>query len=262
MSSHQQENAKAETFQEPEVGQAAGSMEVRRPPAPYERFIREQGLPIHEVSGVLDVRDLELAPWKRLGGNAAFIVLDNAVDLLGLQVIEIPPETALNTQRHLYEENYWVVEGEGVTELSQVGSEKWQRFEWHAGSLFGIPLNTNFQLINAGTSRAVLIAGNTAPMAFNIFDNEAFVFENEFAFRERYDEEPDYFTPSLETYATPELGRAMWGTNIIPDIVDCELPLDNQRSPGYRRIEPHMAGSKLYTFIGQHEPAPILLCFP
>ena len=26
----------------------------------------------------------------------------------------------------------------------------------------------------------------------------------------------------------------------------CELPLDNRRSPGYRRIEPHMAGNRFY----------------
>ena len=42
-------------------------------------------------------------------------------------------------------------------------------------------------------------------------------------------------------------------TNIIPDIIDCELPLDNRRSPGYRRIEPHMAGNRFYLWLGQHE---------
>ena len=38
-----------------------------------------------------------------------------------------------------------------------------------------------------------------------------------------------------------------------PDIIDCELPLDNRRSPGYRRIEPHMAGNRFYLWLGQHE---------
>jgi len=42
-------------------------------------------------------------------------------------------------------------------------------------------------------------------------------------------------------------------SNIIPDIALCELPLDNQRSPGYRRIEPHMAGNQaLHVFVGEH----------
>jgi hypothetical protein len=42
-------------------------------------------------------------------------------------------------------------------------------------------------------------------------------------------------------------------TNLIPDIVNCELPLDNRRSPGYRRIEPAMGGNRFYLWIGQHE---------
>ena len=45
----------------------------------------------------------------------------------------------------------------------------------------------------------------------------------------------------------------MTQTNIVPDIVDCELPLDNRRSPGYRRIEPHMTDNNFYLWIGQHE---------
>jgi hypothetical protein len=42
-------------------------------------------------------------------------------------------------------------------------------------------------------------------------------------------------------------------TNLIPDIVNCELPLDNRRSPGYRRVEPAMGGNRFYLWIGQHE---------
>ena len=42
-------------------------------------------------------------------------------------------------------------------------------------------------------------------------------------------------------------------TNFIPDIVNCDLPLDNRRSPGYRRVEPFMTGNTFYLWIGQHE---------
>ena len=42
-------------------------------------------------------------------------------------------------------------------------------------------------------------------------------------------------------------------TNLIPDIVNCDLPLDNRRSPGYRRVEPAMAKNRFYLWIGQHE---------
>ena len=42
-------------------------------------------------------------------------------------------------------------------------------------------------------------------------------------------------------------------TNFVPDAVNCELPLDNRRSPGYRRVEPSLAGNRFYVWIGQHE---------
>jgi hypothetical protein len=48
-------------------------------------------------------------------------------------------------------------------------------------------------------------------------------------------------------------GLAMRRTNLIPDIVNTQLPLDNRRSPGYRRVEPNMAGNRFYLWIGHHE---------
>ena len=42
-------------------------------------------------------------------------------------------------------------------------------------------------------------------------------------------------------------------TNFVPDIVNCDLPLDNRRSPGWRRVEPFMTGNTFYLWIGQHE---------
>jgi len=251
MSTHQS-TEDLDRFEEPTQDGTAGTMTVVLPPTRYERYMRAQGIPIHEAPGFHDVRELELSAWDRLGCNGAFLVPDGTLDLMGMQVIELMPGQATNPDRHLYEEKYFVLEGEGVTELWQRDAGPRQRFEWHAGSLFAIPINTTFQLVNAGTSRVLMIVGNTAPLLFNIFENDDFVLRNDYAFRERYDAEPDSYVPSLELLKTPELRRAMWRTNIIPGIVDCELPLDNQRSPGYRRIEPVMAGGNFTTFIGEH----------
>lgn len=241
-------------FVEPSGSQLAGTMVVEKTATPYERYITAQNIPVYEGPGIHDVRELDLGDWDRVGGRGAFIVLDNTVGLLGMHVVEIPPGGTLAPQRHIYEEKYWVVEGEGTTELWLDDGGQRQRFEWHAGSLFAIPLNVSFQLVNGSRDRALLLAGNTAPPVMNIFANEDFVFRNPFQFRDRYSGQDDYYEPSTETLATRELGRAMWQTNIIPDIVNCELPLDNQRSPGYRRIEPHMANGNFWCFIGEHEP--------
>lgn len=243
-----------ELFQEPTDGSFAGTMRVDRQPTPYERYIASEGIPVHIGPGVHDVRELDLKPWARMGVNATFIDLDNTTDLLGMHVIEIPPGGSTEPIQHLYEEKYWVVEGEGTAELSLPDGSGRQRFEWQKNSLFAIPMNVRFQLVNARNAPALLLGGNTAPPVMNLFDDLDFVFGNDYPFVARYDGSADYYKPNTETLATPELGRAMWKTNIIPDIVDSELPLDNQRSPGYRRIEPNMAGGYFRTFIGEHVP--------
>src|SRR5258708_18492619 len=40
--------------------------------------------------------------------------------------------------------------------------------------------------------------------------------------------------------------------NVIPGFFNAELYLDNRRSPGYKRMEPNMAGNVFYGFIGEH----------
>ena len=69
----------------------------------------------------------------------------------------------------------------------------------------------------------------------------------------RFSGADDFFKPRDDIEPDPIRGLAMRRTNLIPDIVNTELPLDNRRSPGYRRVEPAMAGNRFYLWIGQHE---------
>lgn len=239
-------------FNEPIGDEPAGTMSLRRAESAYERFMTAQGVPIYAAAGFHDVRELALGDWPRIGGRGAYLVLDNTIDLLGMEVVEIPAGEALRPDRHLYESKYWVIEGSGSTELWLSDNRGRQRFEWHAGALFAIPLNCSYQLVNATNSRALLLAGTTAPYMVNIFNSEDFVFHNDFDFTERYDGSPDFSEWSGQTLATPDLARAMWRTNVIPDVAHCELPLDNQRSPGYRRAELHMAHGQFECFTGEH----------
>ena len=41
----------------------------------YVRWMKNQGLPIHVGHGMADLRTLEVAPYSRSGGKAAFIHL-------------------------------------------------------------------------------------------------------------------------------------------------------------------------------------------
>lgn len=239
-------------WHEPVGTQKAGLGTFKRVTTPYDRFMEEQEIPIVRAVGVSKVQDLPLKPWKRMGGSGSFIQLWGTEGLWGCYVVEVPGAGALNVERHLYEEQYLVVEGRGTTEVWQEGGKK-HVFEWQKGSLFAVPLNAYHRIVNASSSPALLLAGTTAPNAMNLYDNNDFVFNNGFVFSDRFDGQQDFFKPADDVAPDPVRGLAMRRTNIVPDIVNCELPLDNRRSPGYRRIEPHMARNRFYMWIGQHE---------
>jgi mannose-6-phosphate isomerase-like protein (cupin superfamily) len=219
---------------------------------PYDVFMEEQEMPIVRDFGVSKVQNLPLKPWKRMGGRGTFIQLFGTEGLWGCYVVEVPGSGSLNVERHLYEEQYLVVEGRGSTEVWQEDGKK-SVFEWQKGSMFAIPLNAYHRIVNAASSPALLLAGTSAPNAMNLYANSEFIFNCPFVFRDRFDGREDYFKAKEEVSPDPVRGLAMRRTNIIPDVIDCELPLDNRRSPGYRRIEPHMVGNRFYLWIGQHE---------
>ena len=243
----------AEThWHEPTAGQIAGLGKFKRPAMPYDTFMESEGVPIYRDIGVRTVLDLPLGDWKRLGGRGSYIQLFGTEGLWGSYVVEVPPGGALNPEKHLYEKVCFVVEGRGSTEVWREPSQK-QTFEWQKGSLFTIPLNANHRFVNATNAPALVYCGTTAPNMMNLLDNRQFIFDCPYEFSDRYSGQADYFKSNDDIAPDPVRGLAMRRTNFVPDLVNCELPLDNRRSPGYRRVEPWMAGNRFYLWIGQHE---------
>ncbi len=241
-------------WQEPtDKATKAGYGKFLRPKSPYDIFMEEQEIPIYREIGVRRVQDLPRKPWKRMGGSGTFIQLLGTEGLWGCYVIEVAGAGALNPERHMYEEQYLVVEGRGTTEVWAEGNGKKLTFEWQKGSLFSIPMNAWHRIVNATSSPALLLGGTTAPNVMNLYNNTDFIFNCPYTFKDRFDPRDDFYKPNEEIEPDPVRGLAMRQTNIIPDIINCELPLDNRRSPGYRRIEPHMTGNSFYLWIGQHE---------
>lgn len=246
--------------------------ELRRPDTSYEQFMREENIPIYRGVGVHDVRELTLGSWQRTGGRGCFIQLEGIeAGGTGFYVVEIPAGGTLKPERHIYEELYYVVEGRGTTEVWKEGSSKKQVFEWQAGTLFAIPVNAWHRLVNATSSPALIVAATNAPPVMNIFHNADFIFNNPYDFSDRYDGRDDYFKPRPEPEISPWTRRAVMESNIIPDIVNCELPLDNQRGPGYRYFSLEMAENTLVGHIGEfpsgryskahaHGPGAVLIC--
>ena len=240
-------------WHEPKAGENAGFGKFKRPAMPYDRFMEAEGVPCHRGIGCKTVLELPMAPWKRLGGRGTYIQLYGTEGLGGMYVVEVPAGGALNIERHVYEKTVLIVEGRGSTEVWQEGQTKKQTFEWQRGSLFSIPLNAYHRFVNATNAPAIILCGTTAPNIMNLIDNPRFVFDCPFNFTDRYSGDEDYFKPSDDIEPDPVRGLAMRRTNFIPDVVAAELPLDNRRSPGYRRMEPSMAGQRFYLWVGQHE---------
>jgi quercetin dioxygenase-like cupin family protein len=226
-----------------------------KPSLPYDLWMDAQEIPCFRGLGVQRCQDLPLKPWKFYGGKGTFIQLWGTEGLWGSFVLEVPGAGATNAVKHIYEQQFLVIEGRGTTEVWEDGREdKKHVFEWQAGSMFAIPINAKYRLINAASQPAKLLGGSLAPQAFNTYGNDDFIFNCPFNFRDRFNPDAEnYYKPNDDIYADPIRGLAMKQTNILPDVINCELPLDNRRSPGYRRIEPHMARQNFYLWIAQHE---------
>ena len=240
-------------WHEPKAGENAGFGKFGRPAMPYDRFMEAEGIPIYRGIGVKRCQDLPLKPWKRLGGNGSFIQLYGTEGLWGMYVAEIPGAGALNVEKHMYEKVVLILEGRGTTEVWVEGQAKRHTFEWAKGSMFTIPLNTSHRFINASSQPALMLCGTTAPNVMNLLDNMDFIFNCPYQFTDRYSASDDFFKPNDDISPDPIRGLAMRKTNVIPDVMNAELPLDNRRSPGYRRMEPQMANNRFYTWVGQHE---------
>ena len=237
-----------------EPRRAGFAFKFGRPKTPYDLFhgIRRSIRMFRDI-GIGKVQNLPLAPWKRLGGRGTYIQLLGTEGKWGCYVVEVPGAGALNAEKHLYEEIYFVVEGRGSTEVWLDADSKRHVFEWQKGSLFSIPVNAWHRIVNAGSAPAMLLAGTTAPNLINLINNMGAIFDCPFQFRDRFSGADDFYAYKDDIEPDPVRGLAMRRTNFIPDIVNCDLPLDNRRSPGWRRVEPFMTGNTFYLWVGQHE---------
>jgi mannose-6-phosphate isomerase-like protein (cupin superfamily) len=155
-------------WHEPTAGKRAGFGKFGRPKTPYDLFMESEGIPVFRDIGVSKVQNLPMAPWKRLGGRGTYIQLYGTEGKWGCYVVEVPGAGALNPEKHLYEEIYFVVEGRGSTEVWLDADSKRHVFEWQKGSLFSIPVNAMHRIVNAGSSPALLLGGTTAPNLMNL----------------------------------------------------------------------------------------------
>jgi oxalate decarboxylase/phosphoglucose isomerase-like protein (cupin superfamily) len=211
----------------------------------YGQWMKKEGLPIVEGFGLKDVREVELAPWPRLGGRGAFVQLYGMMDgSRSMYVAQIPPGGALSPERHLYEELICILEGRGATEIWQEGGRK-QIFEWEPWSLFSPPLNVWHRLVNGSREPVRLLMVTNAPLIMNALRDMDFIFNCPYVFSSRYAGEEDFFTVSNKRYQRKAAYTKVWETNLISNIKEAGIDPQERKGSGVKITQFEMSGNTL-----------------
>ncbi|MBM2812816.1 MAG: hypothetical protein HW416_3575 [Chloroflexi bacterium] len=222
----------------------------------YERWIRDEGVPVIRGHGIQDLRDVELGEWKRLGGKGAYIQLQGQEGFSGLYTVEIPPGGSLNVEKHMYDELIYVLRGTGTTEIWSDKDGPRKTFEWQTGTLFAPPMNTYHKLYNAsGTETARLLGATSAPLIMDVFHNTDFIFNSDFVFTDRYNGRDDYFNVGPRHQHTSSWGEiTTWETNYIPDVRGTSLNSSEHFGEGNTAVNYDMSGN---VYVGHMAEWPV-----
>jgi oxalate decarboxylase/phosphoglucose isomerase-like protein (cupin superfamily) len=217
--------------------------------SPYTRWVREQGLDIISAHYVPNLRTVELRPWERRGGSGVFINHEASRTSNDCYVCEIPSGGKLAPRRQLHEEMILVLDGQGSTTVwNDAGARV--SFEWGAGAMFAIPLNTWHQHFNGSGARpARFVAVTNLPPVLNLYDDVQFVFDTSYDFTARFSGEPDYFT------SRGEQKGLLLETNFVADAVSLPLITAKERGAGGGHIRFSMAKGSMNSHISQFPPA-------
>ena len=206
---------------------------------PYDWYMEGEGIPVHhEVVGVPDVTGLPREPWARTGGKGTFIQLVGTFESeRGLYVAEIPGGGALNPEKHLYEEEIFVLQGNGISEVSQGNGPK-ITFEWGPGSVFAFPPNTTHRLLNGSREPVIFMAATTAPRVINSVYDLSVVFNSDYQFIDLYAQD-NYFLAGEARTREGWYNQGILHTNFIPDahrvlLDDMEQKVAGGQLTGYR----------------------------
>jgi mannose-6-phosphate isomerase-like protein (cupin superfamily) len=210
---------------------------------PYLDWTKAEGLPVTE-DFCLDLNALETADWPRLEARGAFAHLKGRGDLVSVFVVELPPGGKTSRQKHIYEEVFYVLSGNGST-VFEDAQGRTRSFEWGPRSLFALPLNAPYRLFNgSGREPARLASTNNCPMVMNAFRNERFIFDNAETFAER--ELPDNFFEGAGEWVPAYGGKVMWETNFARDLGSFELPRLASRGAGSGQVVFSMAEGTMH----------------
>ena len=216
---------------------------------PYTRWIEQEGLDILPSIYVENLHTVELKPWARRGGKGLYLNHDASRTSNDCYVCEIPPGGQLAPQRQLFEEMIYVLDGRGSTTVSNEAGVKLS-FEWKAGAIFAIPLNTLHQHFNgSGTAPARFVAVTNGPPLINAYGDTDFVFNTAYDFKNRFAGESNYFANGGEQKGL------LLDTNFVADAINLPLISAKERGAGGGHIRFSMAKGSMNSHISQFPTA-------
>jgi hypothetical protein len=215
---------------------------------PYASWAEKEGVPITEDFGV-DLIKCQTAHWPRFGVEGGIVNLKGRGDFVSIFVLDLKPGAQTVPQKHLFEEVVYVLSGHGSTAVESSDGRK-HSFEWGPKSLFALPLNARYQHFNAsGQEHARLASTNNLCMMINLFHNEPFIFENDYAFPERQGSQKAFSGEGDFIPVRP--GRNMWETNFVPDLAAFELKEWAARGAGGSNMMFVLADGTMHAHISQ-----------
>lgn len=213
------------------------------PTQPLENFVIEDAYGAwQEREGVRVIRDfafddlcnVELSPWPRKGGAGAIINIPNDYLVNDSHLVEIAGGGQSEPERHMYEENVYVLSGRGATRIWLDG-QKPETFEWQTGSFFSIPLNAWYQHFNVGIEPARYLAVTDAPPVMRRMRDDDYIFRNPFQFSSRFQGSGSQFSGG-KLY-----NRRVWETNFVPNAPNMALYGWKERGAGGINVMLEMA---------------------
>ncbi len=212
----------------------------------YEKWQRAEQVAVYEDMAFSDLRQVPVREWKSIGAAAAFLNLDGAEFTNGAYVLDIGPGAKTQPIRGLFEEIIYVLDGFGSTTI-QDGKGQQQSFEWRAGSLFAIPMNTWRTHMNPSTSvRARFLSVHTIPIVMNLYRNAEFVFNTDHDFTDRFSGQHEFFSGT----GTLHPGR-IWETNFVPDVLESALQPWPDRGAGGTNIHFSLPGNTTHAHVSE-----------
>jgi len=224
----------------------------------YRQWTKSTKIPkIDDPYSVFDVVTQETKPWPEIGGRGLYINFTGNVHM-DAAIYEIPEGKALVPRQHFYEQIFIGLRGRGHTEFGS-GARK-NKVEWGEGSLFAGPVNVTYRHFNSDSARpARLLAITTFPFMLQVFGNMDLINSLSFDFKDRYNQEADYFTTSARV-------RKRWDkTNFVRDIRTSEVVPWPERGGenasifwemgGNTILEPHMSEFEVGNYkLGHRHP--------